>query len=79
MSAVVGGNCVCSKARPFQIQRMSPELFYDFAIFKHTKQKKDALKEQVLISKVTWMNFGQALIKKDGQEIREENPNEVWL
>ena len=60
---------------------LSSVCFYDFTILEkqHTKQKKDASKEPVLISKVTWMNFGQALIEIDEKEVMEEHPNEVWL
>lgn len=62
-------------------RKQNPDLFYDFSILEkeHTRRKQDTSKNPVLISKVTWMNFGQALIEEDGQEIMEEHSNEVWL
>ena len=39
----------------------------------------DASKKDVLISKVTWMNFGQAVVNRGGREVVEKHPNEVWL
>ena len=46
---------------------------------KFTRCKKDTSKKDVLISKVTWMNFGQAVINRSGREVLEKHPNEVWL
>lgn len=71
----------CRQSNPFQIQHMTSDLFFDFGDLEKqfTRRKKDASKKDVLISKVTWMNFGQASINRSGREIVEKHPNEVWL
>ena len=60
---------------------MTSDLFFDFGDLekKFTRRKKDASKKDVLISKATWMNFGQASINRGGKEVVEKHPNEVWL
>ena len=54
----------CRQSNPFQIQRMTSDLFFDFGELdkQFTRCKKDASKKDVLISKVMWMNFGQATV-----------------
>ena len=37
------------------------------------------LEKDVLISKVTWKNFGQAAVNRSGREVVEKDPNDVWL
>ena len=70
----------CRPSNPFRVQRMT-SLFRNFSELdkKFTRRKKDVSGRQVLISKVTWMNFGEAVINKSGREVTEEHPNEVWL
>ena len=69
------------KKDPYNVQRMRADEFLDFGALEkeYTRRKKDSSKKPVLISKVAWMNFGQAVTTKDGQELIEEHPNEVWL
>ena len=71
----------CRQSNPFQIQHMTSDHFFDFGDLekKFTRRKKDTSKKDVLISKVTWMNFGQAVINRSGREVLEKHPNEVWL
>ena len=71
----------CRPSNPFEVQRMTSEFFLDFSELekKHTRRKQDLSKRQVLISKVTWMNFGEAIVNKSGKEVTQEHPNEVWL
>lgn len=66
---------------PYKIQRMTSDLFFDFNDLEkeHTRRKKDSSNNTVLISKVTWMNFGQAVVLVDGKEVTEMHSNEVWL
>ena len=66
---------------PYQVQRMTADLFFDYSVLEkqYTKRKQDTSKKPVLISKVTWMNFGQTITKANGQEVVEKHPNEVWL
>ena len=47
--------------------------FYNFGVLEkqYTKRKEYLPKKPVLISKVTWMNFGKAEAEK--------HPKEVWL
>ncbi len=70
----------CRQSNPFLIQRMTSDHFFDFADLEKqfTRRKKDASKKDVLISKVTWMNFGQAVVNRSGKVV-EKHPNEVWL
>ena len=67
--------------KPYRIQRMTSDQFHDFSVLEkvYTRRKKDTLGKNVLISKVTWMNFGQSTIEKNGQKIVEKHPNQVWL
>ena len=60
---------------------MSEDSFLDFSELekKHTKRKTDLSKNPVLISKVTWMNFGQAEVTKRGKTVTEKHSNEQWL
>ena len=60
---------------------MGHESFLDFSELekKHTRRKTDLSKNPVLISKVTWMNFGQAEVTKRGKTVIEKHSNEVWL
>ena len=69
------------QANPFRIQQMSHDLFMDFSELEkqHTRRKTDSSKNPVLISKVTWMNFGQAEVTKDGKTVIEKHSNELWL
>lgn len=66
---------------PYRVQRMTADLFFDFTVMEksYTRRKKDTSKKPVLISKVTWMNFGQTVTKRNGQEVVEKHLNEVWL
>ena len=52
--------------------------FNDYAdvVKQHTQRKKDTNKCPVLISKATWMNFGQTT---DNSGKIQCHPNEVWL
>ena len=69
------------KSDPFQIQKMTPDLFQDFSTLEKqfTRRKKSTDGEDVLISKVTWMNFGQASVNYRGATIVKNHPDEVWL
>ena len=60
---------------------MTSDLFFDFKHLEkeHTRRKLDSSKNSVLISKVVWMNFGQAVELHDGKEVTQTHPNEVWL
>ena len=72
----------CTQAKPYKIQHMTSELFYDFSDLEkaHTKRKKDTSGQPVLLSKAMWMNFGQGVVnKEDGKQITTVHPNEVWL
>ena len=48
---------------------MTSDLFLDFSDLEkeHTKRKKDNSKQPVLISKATWMNFGQVTVENKSQ------------
>ena len=68
-SAVVylpsGWNKIVEEAcirKPFTVKPMNASEFYDFSelVKQHTHRKKDSDGKAVLISKATWMNFGQA-------------------
>ena len=69
------------QANPFRVQQMSSDSFLDFSDLEkeHTRRKNDLSKNPVLISKVTWMNFGQAEVTKRGKKVTETHRNEVWL
>ena len=68
-------------ANPFRVQQMSHDSFLDFSELEkeHTRRKTDLSKNPVLISKVTWMNFGQAEVTKRGKTVTEKHSNELWL
>ena len=63
------------QANPFRVQQMSHDLFMDFSELEkqHTRRKTDSSKNPVLISKVTWMNFGQAEVTKHGKTVIEKH------
>ena len=60
---------------------MTADLFFDFNDLEkeHTRRKKDSSNNTVLIFKVTWMNFVQAVVLVDGKKVTEMHSNEVWL
>ena len=60
---------------------MGHDSFLDFSELEkeHTRRKTDLSKNPVLISKVTWMNFGQAEVTKREKTVTEKHSNEVWL
>jgi len=67
----------CPK-KPYDVHTMDSSLFRDFTgiVKQHTQRKKDTDKHPVLISKATWMNFGQTV---DTSGKVQYHPNEVWL
>jgi len=67
-------------ANPFRVQQMSSDSFLDFSDLEkeHTRRKNDLSKNPVLLSKVTWTNFGQAEVTKRGKKVTETHHNEVW-
>ena len=69
------------KSDPFHVKKMTSDLFFDFTVLKKqfTRRKKDSSKNDVLISKVTWMNFGQASVNQHGKEVTKKHHDEVWL
>lgn len=69
------------QANPFRVQQMSSDSFLDFSDLEkeHTRRKNDSSKNPVLISKVTWMTFGQAEVTKGGKKVTETHRNEGWL
>ena len=69
------------QANPFRVQQMGHDSFLDFSELEkeHTRCKTDLSKNPVLISRVTWMNFGQAEVTKRGKTVTEKHSNEVWL
>ena len=64
-------------ARPFQIQKMTKENFFDFTSItkQFTMRKKDATGAPVLISTANWLNFGKG---EDGGKI-VSHPGEFWM
>ena len=71
----------CQQSNQFQIKHMTSNVFFDFGDLEKqfTWCKMDTSKKDVLILKVTWMNFGQVSINKSGRQVVEKHPNEVWL
>lgn len=70
----------CWQSNPFQIQHMTSDHFFDFGDLekKFTRCIKDTSKKDVLISKVTWMNFGQAVYQpKWSRSSREASQRSV--
>ena len=64
-------------ARPFCIQKMSEEKFFDFTPItkEFTMRKKDSTRAPVLISTANWLNFGEG---EDGGKI-VSHPGEYWM
>jgi len=63
---------------PFDVFTIDSSLFKDFTgiVKQHTQGEKDVDKCPVLISKATWMNFGQT-VNTSGTV--QYHPNEIWL
>ena len=64
-------------AKPFQIQRMEREKFFDYALLikQFTLQKKDTSGKPVLFSTASWLNFGEG---EDGGKV-VSHPGEYWM
>ena len=65
-------------ARPFHVQKMSKEKFFDFAPItkQFTMRKKDDAGASVLISTANWLNFGEG---EDGGDKVVSHPGEFWM
>ena len=63
--------------KPFQIQRMEKEKFFDYALLikQFTLRKKDTLGKPVLFSTASWLNFGEG---EDGGKV-VSHPGQYWM
>ena len=68
---------IIKEARPFQIQKMTKEKFFDFTSItkQFTMRKKDTTGTPELISTVNWLNFHKG---EDGSKV-VSHPGEFWM